>query len=130
MKLKKMLIYGSFAILLLTVNSCKKDDNDIKPNPNPNPPNNELPDCPTDTLTYDGQIRNIVQSNCAISGCHGDGTSPGLFTTYEGMKPYLTSGLIKLRAIDEKAMPPAPAKLSDDDYLKLRCWIEAGFPEN
>lgn len=120
MKFIHLLLITFFATILFTSNSCKKQDDDT--------PITE--ECPSETPTYNGQIKDIINNNCALAGCHGDGTSPGIFTSYDGMKMWIDGGLIKQKAIDEKSMPPSPATLSSANYNLLRCWLEGGAPED
>ena len=91
-------------------------------------------------VTYQLQIKPIIDQSCAYSGCHLD-SSPGNFSSYEGLVPYLESNQFRQRVLLERAdpilgMPPdnAPANrpidLTDDDIHLLECWLDAGYPES
>jgi len=100
----------------ITIQSCKDKEEDM--------PAGECPDTP---LTYEAQIKEIINKSCALSGCHGDNTAPGLFTDYNGLEIYITNGMFTTRVLEQRSMPPAPNQLSSKDYNDLKCWAEGGF---
>jgi len=82
--------------------------------------------------TYDNEIAPIINTKCAIAGCHISGTgTPGVFQDYDGMLPYLNteSNSIKDRVVETKDMPLG-FSLSDTDLELIRCWVEGGYLEN
>lgn len=99
-------------------------------------------DCINYDATYDGEIKTIVDLNCAHSGCHiSGGDAPGDFTTYNGMSSYMNDGgiresVIVLRNDPENGMPPnwdtndGPRDLTEEEFKIMQCWINAGYPEN
>lgn len=89
--------------------------------------------CDTLVTSYNLNMQDLVETYCAYSGCH-DGSSPGVYLSYEGMLPSLENGKIMERAINTRDMPPSYAnegltELPDAAYDLLNCWIEQGFPE-
>jgi len=89
--------------------------------------------CDTLVTSYQLNIQPIVETYCAYSGCH-DGSSPGVFLTYEGMLSNLDNGKITERALNSRDMPPTYAnegftELPEAEFDKLSCWIEQGYPE-
>ncbi len=89
--------------------------------------------CDTLVTSYQLNIQPIVETYCAYSGCH-DGSAPGTFLSYEGMLSNLDNGKIMGRAIGSRDMPPSYAnegftELPQEEYDKLSCWIEQGYPE-
>jgi len=101
---------------LLSFQACKDKEDDMPAG-----------ECPDEALTYEGRVKEIINLNCAISGCHGDNTSPGLFTDYNGLEFYITSGQFATRVLEQRSMPPAPNRLSTKDYNDLKCWAEGGY---
>lgn len=99
-------------------------------------------DCVNYDATYDGEVKTIIDVNCAHSGCHiSGGGSPGVFTTYAGMASYFNDGgirefVVSLRNDPENGMPPnwatndGPKDLTEEEFKILQCWINAGYPEN
>lgn len=121
-----------FLLLLATISTfvfaCGKDDDDTV-------------DC---TETYNGQVKAIIDSSCAYSGCHSGGDA-GMFvpdgskdyTTYAGLLDNLNNGSFTERTLDSLDMPPAnfvpegfPTELTQAELDILTCWIDNGFPEN
>lgn len=89
--------------------------------------------CDTLDISYNLNIKPIVDSYCAYSGCH-DGVAPGNYTTYDGMVSFLESGSIEGRVINERDMPPSYAnagftELPDEEFEMIDCWISKGYPE-
>lgn len=120
-----------FTISLLTtifigIFSCNKDE--------------EPTICSESNVSYNGDIKRIIDNSCAFEfGCHGGWAVLPVFTTYEGLKPSLENGGFEERiffmdSIPIRVMPPpnTPEEnlLAEDDKQLLRCWIDAGFPEN
>ena len=66
------------ALLLAT---CKKSDEDSTPTIT----------C-DGTVTYMANAKAILDKSCTAAGCHNASSGRGDFTTYAGIKPYLTSG--------------------------------------
>lgn len=104
-------------------------------------PEPTIQDC-TDlgVVTYEKDIRFIIDESCAYSGCHLD-SSPGNFTSYAGLLPYLESNIFRQRVILQRAdptfgMPPdnvpdgKAQDLTEGQILMIECWLDAGFPEN
>ena len=89
--------------------------------------------CDTLEVSYQLNIRPIVETYCAYSGCH-DGSSPGVYLTYEGMLPNLNSGDVRERSINARDMPPSYAnagleELPAEEFEMFQCWLEQGYPE-
>lgn len=95
--------------------------------------------CDTIPATYDLNIRTIVETNCAYTGCHLSGYAPGDYSTFMGMLSRLEDGNIEDRVITQKddanvGMPPnyasGPQDMTPEELDIFMCWLEAGYPEN
>lgn len=115
-------------VLLLCLGSCT---NDALPQPS------EVA-CPDQELTYEQDIRPIIEESCAYSGCHLGG-APGLYNNYDGLLQDLEDGSFRDRVITQRAdpnvgMPPnyspadRPEDLTEEELSIINCWLEAGFP--
>lgn len=94
----------------------------------------------TDTIpSYDPQIRQIIEESCAYSGCHLDGSAPGIYDSYSGLLPNIESGAFRSRVLQLKddpnrGMPPdyapegRPKDLTQAQLDLLQCWLDSGFP--
>lgn len=82
-----------------------------------------------ESVTYSGQILPLIQSYCAVSGCHVSGFLPGDFTTYEGLKEKAENGRLHLFVIDLKTMPPDSSFHNKQRQL-FECWINQGALNN
>lgn len=87
------------------------------------------PNCQTEALSYTGNIKQLVDTRCAISGCHVAGTGRVNLTTYAGVKQVADNGLMRQKVIVEKSMPPS-GPLPSCEMLQIDAWLKAGAPEN
>jgi hypothetical protein len=74
-------------------------------------------------------VNPIIQSYCAInSGCHGTSSvnGPGPLTSYAQIS--VAAANIKDAVVSGRM--PLGATLSGADIQKIRCWVEAGAPNN
>lgn len=97
--------------------------------------------CDGVTATYEGDVKGIINSSCAYSGCH-DGANGSIpeeardLSTYAGMVGSTSSGKFKTRVIDVMNMPnpdftpdDRPQELTAAQLEILQCWHDAGYPE-
>ena len=118
LNLRKMTKYWTLftAIVALSFTACNKDDgNDGDTNANV---------CSTTDLTYNANIKPIIDIGCAIPGCHAGGSPNGDFTTYAGLQPYIANGQINSRVVIQQNMPPGG--MSQDNIDKIDCWLQGG----
>jgi hypothetical protein len=85
-------------------------------------------DCNTAGLTYQNAIKALVDTRCAVSGCHVSGTGRVVLTTYQGVKAIVDDGRLAQRAIVDKTMPPT-GPLPSCSIRQLEQWIADGAPE-
>jgi hypothetical protein len=114
------LLLSVFLLLVLFI-ACKKDAADMV-------------DCGGITPTYTADIKDILDANCALSGCHDaitqqDGKN---LSTYAGALA-VSQGNEFLGAIQHKSgfvpMPYQSPKLPDSQIELLTCWVQNGSPE-
>lgn len=110
-----------FSAAVLFVGSCTNDKGAVS--------DTDLSSCDTSNY-YDGAIAPIINTNCAISGCHNAGSVNGDFSTYQGLKIYADNGKLNNRALVLKDMPISPiSPLSEAQKNRLDCWLTNGTPE-
>ena len=97
--------------------------------------------CDTVQVSYNLQIKEIIDTNCATPGCHRAGTrAPGNYTTYSDLAPFLSDSEFKRYVVDFRNDPdigmppnwptnPGPNDLTQEEFDIVSCWIEAGYPE-
>jgi len=105
--------------------------------PEPEPP----AFCDTLQVSYNLQVKQIIDTNCAFSGCHSAGSiAPGNYTDFSGLSPFLSDQEFKRFVVDfrndpDLGMPPdwptnpGPKDLTQEEFDIISCWIEAGYPE-
>ena len=85
--------------------------------------------CDTAVYKYSGVISDIIQTNCAIQGCHDGSTGLGgvTLTSYEEVKAKVDDNRLIARMIDGSGgfMPPS-GKLPDTTLAKVQQWITEG----
>jgi hypothetical protein len=115
-----------FLAFALFVFSCGSDDGDT---PDPNT-------CDTEDLTYTDDIKTILNTNCALSGCHSETEAAlqGSMHNYASAKAFVEVGRIVGAINHEEGFSPMPypegsAKLSDCIIDKIEAWVADGAPE-
>lgn len=119
----------SLAIGILSLPSCTADE---LPEPMETP-------CDGEMLTYEEDIRGIIEQTCAYSGCHLGG-APGVYIDYNGLLSDLESGRFRERVVEQRdnptvGMPPEyapegrPKELTERQLQMITCWLEAGYPQ-
>lgn len=84
-------------------------------------------DCETAGLTYDNEIKVLINSNCSTRGCHYTGSQEPTLTNYQEVKDNLDR--ISKQALEERTMPPS-GPLATCEHNQLTQWIADGAPEN
>ena len=129
--MKNIWLFCLITITLTTV-SCE-----YSKLPEPAPPDF----CETVEVSYNIQVKSIIDKTCAIAGCHLAGTkAPGDFSTYQSMGPYLKDSEFKFYVVDLKDDPdlgmppnwdtnPGPKDLTPEEFEIIECWINNGYAE-
>lgn len=123
LKIRLSFLIGCAFFLLI---SCGGDEVEIIPD-------NSL-DCSNITATYSGEIKSIMDKNCATSGCHNNSTQAnGIdLSTYDVVKSESTQNRF-LGSIKHEGgfnpMPRGSSKLPNATIDMIACWIESGSPE-
>jgi len=116
--MKLYLIFAS--ILSLSFASCTKD---IGPNPDLVPKTSFC-----DTITFAKHILPIFNSECVT--CHSAGGQNPELSNYNLIKTQVDGGRIKARMIDGPSFMPASGRLPDNQINLIKCWLDAGAPNN
>ena len=91
--------------------------------------NDKLETEPCSSVSYIETVRPLVETKCALAGCHVSGFQPGDFTSYEVLKQKAEEGKIQLMVFSLGNMPPVN-KLSENEKFQLKCWIQSGAQKN
>ncbi|WP_298238845.1 hypothetical protein [uncultured Algibacter sp.] len=119
----KNLILG-FAVIALMFN-CSSSSSDDLSNQNPDPD----PD-PMVKVTYDADIKSIIDNNCIQ--CHGNPPNPGptSYTTYTQVKNGVNNIISRIKSTSNR-MPPSPnSPLSQTQIDLIEKWKDDGLLEN
>jgi uncharacterized membrane protein len=119
---KKRLFVG-VSISVLMLSGCYYDKEEILY------PGSGTVDCTTVPAGFAADVRPLIQSKCAISGCHNAaGASGGVvlenYSQISGKKDRINA-----RAVVERSMPPT-GPLTNAEAAKIKCWIDAGGLNN
>ena len=90
--------------------------------------------CDTAVYKYSGVISDIIQTNCAIQGCHDGSTGLGgvTLTSYEEVKAKVDDNRLIARMLDLNGSGgqwngmPQSGKLPDTTLAKVQQWITEG----
>lgn len=81
------------------------------------------------SISFSADIEPLIQNNCAVSGCHVEGTGRQVFTSYSNIEANASN--IRQR-VDTGVMPPANSgyDLTRQQRDDIVCWIDAGAKNN
>lgn len=87
----------------------------------------------TDTPSFSEDIRPIIQTKCALSGCHNGDMGPDLnWTIFQNFHQRAESGLVKFR-VTNRIMPPDYSQggpLTQEQINTIACWTDQGAFNN
>ena len=85
--------------------------------------------CTTINAKFVTDVLPLISSKCATPGCHNAASSAGgaVLVTYSQI--VALAAQIKQRSVVEKTMP-SNGPLSPAEIAILKCWIDAGAPDN
>ena len=85
--------------------------------------------CPPGGTSFSETIDPIINSNCAVSGCHVNGQQLPTLETYEQIS--VNSAKIKSRTSNGTMPPPSSGlSLTSDQIEAIACWIDSGAQDN
>lgn len=74
-------------------------------------------------------IAPIIDSNCAVSGCHVSGQQQPTLLSYEQISS--NAERIKSRTSDGTMPPPESGlRLDQSEIDDISCWVDSGAPDN
>lgn len=83
----------------------------------------------TSGVSFQGKVKAIIDTNCAIAGCHVSGTGRADFTNFSEVKSRASS--IKTRTINKTMPPPGSGKsLTEEEIASIACWVDDGALQN
>ncbi|MGK0252923.1 MAG: putative membrane protein [Mariniflexile sp.] len=125
MKLKNLIFVFLMVILLFNC-SGGGDDDPNEPNPNPNPNPN-----PTGKITYNGNVKSIINSNC--TSCHGNpptNSAPMSLTTYTEVRNAVNNRGLITRINNANNPMPQTGLMSQNNRDLIQKWVDDGLLEN
>lgn len=124
--MKKLILAACIAI---SITGCYNDKYDkLYPAPQATI---DLCDTATNPSTYSDNVKGIIMSSCAISGCHDENTAGGGYdlSKYDQVKVVADNGLL-LSDINSGNMPKDQPKLSDCKIKQITYWVNHGAQNN
>ena len=120
---KPIIFIGSLALLLATSSCYNDNQEDLYPNKLCNAGD------VNDAGFYVNKVEPIIQSRCAIPGCHvsGSNNAPGDFSQYDQLKAVVDNGKFQTFVLVDRSMP-SNSTLSSCDLQKLQVWVNGGAP--
>lgn len=80
-------------------------------------------------VSYKSSIQPIIDTKCAVSGCHIQGFHEGDFTIFEEVKKQVDRGKFRRLVIENKSMPP-DAPLESKEIKLIDAWLKQGGNNN
>jgi hypothetical protein len=120
-KIVSMALVSTMTAIL--IGGCYNDKEEIL-----YPGSNTAADCSTVPSAFSTDIYPLINSKCAISGCH-DATASGGVVLQNYNQVNSKKDRINVRALIEKSMPPT-GPLLPAEINKIKCWIDGGALNN
>ena len=116
---KKSILFG-LSVVLIFGNACYYDKEELL---YPSAGNN----CQGVAAKFT-QVNSIIQSKCAISGCHDAAStnSGGPFLNYSQIKNHAFN--IKIQV--QTGLMPQSGSLTPAELKSIVCWVDSGAPNN
>lgn len=110
-----------FAILL-AISGCEENSVEAPTSPGSGSGSN----C-TQTISFKDNVQAIINTNCAISGCHNG--SRGAASDYRNLSAIQARAqLVKTRVVN-RTMPPS-GELTNAQISAISCWVDQGALDN
>lgn len=92
-------------------------------------PNTKTFDCSVVSAKFTADVLPLIQKSCATSGCHtaADAAGGTVLVTYADISG--KAARINQRAVIDQTMPSS-GPLTPAEIAILKCWIDAGAPNN
>jgi hypothetical protein len=105
--------------IILLFNSCYNDKEEIL-----------YPGATCDgvSTSFSVNVAPIIQTNCAVSGCHATGSTngPGPLTSYTQIK----NAAVQIKQAVVSRFMPQGSSLTNAQIKTISCWVDAGAPNN
>ena len=123
--MKKILVLAGG--LMIMIAACKKD----KTEPTTTTPTATVTPTPTPTkVTYETDIKTIINANCAVSGCHVASAQSPAFTSYTVVKSYVGTILLRMgQAQGSSGFMPKNGTKVQANIDKINQWKTDGLLE-
>lgn len=80
-------------------------------------------------ISFEAAVKTIIESNCAVSGCHVSGTKRANFNQFSEIKE--NAATIKSHTENGIMPPPESGRtLTESEVESIACWVEDGAPQN
>lgn len=84
--------------------------------------------CDGINASFSVNVNPIIQSNCAVTDCHGAGSinGPGALTSYSQIR----NAAVEIKSAVISRYMPKVGSLSSSQIKSISCWVDAGAPNN
>lgn len=84
--------------------------------------------CDGVNISFAAKVNPLIQSVCAVSGCHNAGSTngPGPLTNYNQIK----NAAVHIKSAVVSGFMPQGSTLTTTQIKTISCWVDAGSPDN
>jgi hypothetical protein len=84
--------------------------------------------CGTVPALFANNVNPIIQTRCAVPGCHAAGSTNGVgpLTSYTLIK----NAAVQIKAAVVSGFMPRNSTLTPVEIKTISCWVDAGAPDN
>lgn len=84
--------------------------------------------CDGVNASFAANVSVIIQTNCALSGCHADGSTngPGALTSYDKIR----NAAVDIKSAVVTRLMPQGSSLTPTQIKTISCWVDGGASNN
>ena len=80
-------------------------------------------------ISFDATVKEIITTNCAVTGCHAAGGRNPNFQVKDNI--FANAARIAERTTEKSMPPPSSGRsLTDEQIAQIACWVGDGAPDN
>src|SRR5438552_13735507 len=84
--------------------------------------------CEGISASFIADVNPIIQTHCAVTGCHADGSTngPGALTTYTKVRNFS----VEIKSAVVTGLMPQNSSLTSTQIKTISCWVDGGARNN
>jgi hypothetical protein len=119
--MKKLVFVSMMFVVFVMINSCSKSSGGTTGGGG----GGGTVDCSTVNAKFAADVQPLINSSCAISGCHNGTQSPTLITYAQ-----IAANAASINSQVQSGAMPKNSSFSPTQKNIIKCWVQSGSPNN